>query len=142
MDQEALEILAMVKDGKLSPEQGAELLEAMKAPTGGTATAVMSGGKPKFLRVKVDVQEPEADTVAVNMNVPLALADLVLKLLEGATFQRGDRTIVVGEYLKNLGGMDVGAVLALVKEGASGKLLDVNVKEKNGDQVKVEITVD
>lgn len=141
MNEEALEILAMVRDGKLTPEQGAELLEALKAP-GGTATAVVSGSKPRFLRVKVDVQESEADTVAVNLNVPLALADLVLKLLENAKFQQGDRTIVVGEYLKNLGGMDIGSILALVKEGASGKLVDVNLAEKDGDKVKVEITVD
>jgi hypothetical protein len=142
MDQEALEILAMVKDGKITPEQGAELLEAMKTPTGGTATAVMSGGKPRFLRVKVDIQGDKSENVAVNMNVPLALADLALKLAEGAKIQRGDETIHVGEYVKGLSGMDLASVLALVKEGASGKLVDVNIKGENGEQVKVDITVD
>jgi len=142
MDQEALEILGMVKEGKITPEQGAELLEAMKRPSAGAAAAVMSGGKPKFVRVKVDIQGGKNENVAVNLNVPIALADLALKLLEGAKIQQGDQTIVVGEYLKNLGGMDVASILALVKEGASGKLVDVNVKGSDGEQVKVEVTVD
>jgi hypothetical protein len=136
MDQEALEILGMVKEGKITPEQGAELLEAMKRP------AAVSGGKPRFVRIKVDVQEPEADTVAVNLNVPIALADLALKLAEGAKFQRGDQTIMVGEYLKSLSGMDLASILQLVKEGAQGKLVDVDVAEKDGKKVKVEIVVD
>jgi len=142
MDQEALEILGMVKEGKVTPEQGAELLEALKHPSAGTATAVMSGGKAKFLRVKVDIQGEKDETVAVNLNVPIALADMVLKLLEGAKIQRGEETIVVGEYLKNLSGLEMAAVLQLVKEGAAGKLVDVNIKGEQGEQVKVEVIVD
>ena len=142
MDQEALEILGMVKEGKITPEQGEGLLGAMKRLSGSTATAAVSGGKPRFVRIKVDVQEPEADTVAVNMNVPIALADLALKLAEGAKFQHGDETIMVGEYLKSLSGMDMASILQLVKEGAQGRLVDVDVADKNGKKVKVEITVD
>jgi hypothetical protein len=142
MDHEALEILGMVKEGKVTPEQGAELLEAMKHPSAGTATAVMTGGKAKFLRVKVDIQGEKEETVAVNLNVPLALADIVLKLAENAKFQRGDETIIVGDYLKNLSGLEMASVLQLVKEGAAGKLVDVNIRGDQGEQVKVEVIVD
>ncbi len=143
MDQGALEILAMVKEGKITPEQGAELLEATKRPSAVTATAALSTGKPRFVRVKVDIQGGEKnENVAVNLNVPIALADLVLKLAEGATFKQGDQTVVIGQYLKGLSGLDMASVLQLVKEGAQGKLVDVNVSGEAGEKVKVEIIVD
>jgi len=142
MDQEALEILGMVKEGKITPEQGAELLEAMKRPSTGGAIAMASGGKPSFLRVKVDIQGGKNENVGVNLNLPIALADMVLKLAEGAVFKRGDQKIVLGDYIKRLSGMDMASVLQLVKEGAAGKLVDVNVSGEEGEKVKVEIIVD
>ena len=47
-----------------------------------------------------------------------------------------------GEYLKGLHGMDVSAILQMVKEGAEGKLVDVNVDGEDGEKVKVEVIVD
>jgi hypothetical protein len=142
MEQEALEILSMVKEGKITPEQGAELLEALK--TAGPA-APRPGGKPRFVRVKVNVdpgaESSKKETVAVNLNLPIALADLALKLAEGAKFQQGDQTIVLGEYVKKLSGLDLGTVLQMVKEGAEGKLVDIDVGGGK-EHVKVEVIVD
>ena len=140
MDQEAMDILEMVKSGKVSPEQGAQLLEALKNPTTGVTT--VGGPKPKFVRVKVDVVKADGQqNVAVNLNLPIALADLALKLAQGAKIQQGDQTIILGEYLKEMSGMDVSTILQMVKEGASGKLVDVTVTGEK-ENVKVEVTVD
>ena len=141
MDQEALEILEMVKAEKITAEQGAALLEALKSPT--TAAPVLAGGgKPKFIRVRVNVNEDGGDNVAVNANLPIAMADLGLKLLQDAKFTKDGETVEFGQYLKNLGGMDVSTILQLVKEGAAGKLVDVDVTEHGGKKVKVEVVVD
>ncbi len=140
MDQEAVDILEMVKAGKVSAEQGAQLLEALK--TQSSAVATVGGPRAKFVRVKVDISGKDKETVAVNLNIPVALADLALKLAEGAKFQQGDQQIVLGEYVKKMSGMDMGTILQLVKEGAAGKLVDVNVGGSDGETVKVEVTVD
>jgi hypothetical protein len=140
VEHEALEILNMVREGKVTAEQGAELLEALRTPSAHTVAA--AGGKPKFVRVKVDIKGGDKETVAVNVNLPVALADLALKLAEGAKFQHGDRTIVLGDYVKQFSGMDMGTILQLVKEGAQGKLVDVNIGGNEGETVKVEVVVD
>jgi len=140
MDQEALEILKMVSEGRVSPEQGSELLAALKEKP--SAAIVAPGSKPRFVRVRVDVKGEDGEKVAVNLNLPVALADLALKLADGAKIQRGEETIQLGEYVKKLSGMDMGAILQMVKEGAEGKLVDVDVSGEAGEKVKVEVTVD
>lgn len=140
MDQEALDILAMVQAGKVSPEEGAQLLEALKSPA--AVVPAVGGQKAKFVRVRVDIQGEGKQQVAVNLNLPVALADMALKLAEGAKIQQDGQTIELGEYVKKLAGLDMGTILQLVKDGAAGKLVDVNVVGDNQEQVKVEVTVD
>lgn len=140
MDKESLEILEMVREGRVTPEQGAELLGALKA----RPMAAGGGERPRFVRVRVNVQEKEGegDKVAVNLNLPVAMADLALKMMEKAKITKQGETIEFGEYLKELQGLDVSAILQMVKEGAEGKLVDVDVQEPGGDTVKVEVIVD
>ena len=93
MDKESLEILEMVKEGRVTPEQGRQLLEA-------------------------------------------------LKMLEKAEFTKDGEHIKFGDYMKDLGGMDVATILQMVKEGAEGKLVDVDIEGNDGEHVKVEVIVD
>ena len=141
MEQEALEILQMVKEGKVTPEQGTELLEALK--TGGPPISPRSEGRPRFVRVRVRVDEQGKDKVAVNANLPIALADLLLKIAQSAKITQDGQTVVLGEYLKDMGGLDMSTILQLVKDGAEGKLVDVTVGGEEGKpKVKVEVIVD
>jgi hypothetical protein len=140
MNQEAVEILNMVRDGAVSPEQGAELLKALDAPP--SAPLTPGGPRPKLVRVRVSVEQQDGEKVAVNANLPIALADLALKMAEGAKITRNDETIVLGDYLKQLGGVDIATILQMVKDGAEGKLVDVNVAEPGSDRVRVEVVVD
>ena len=139
MDQEGLEILKMVQEGRVSAEQGAELLAALKTQASGAPTP---GGRAKFVRCRINVKGENQEKVAINVNLPVGLADLALKMADGMKIQSGDQTIAVGEYVKQLGGMDLGAVLQMVKEGGEGKLVDIDVEGENGEHVKVEVTVD
>ena len=139
---EALEVLEMVKDGRVTPEQGAELLEALKSRP--YAIAAAGGDRPRFVRVRVNVREKdgEGDKVAVNANLPIAMADLALKMMETAKITKDGETIEFGRYLKDLGGMDIATILQMVKDGAEGKLVDVNIDGEDGEQVQVEVIVD
>ena len=140
MDNEALEILKMVREGNVTPEQGQELLSALKAEA--PALAAGTTGKPRFVRVRVDVQDEGTKKVGVNANLPIAIADMALKVLEGAEFTKDGERVKFGEYLKQLGGMDVASILQMVKQGAEGKLVDVDIQGEDGEKVKVEVLVD
>jgi hypothetical protein len=139
MENEALEILNMVKEGKITPEQGSELLEALKAQP--AAPLASGGSRPRFVRVRLNVREEEKDKVNINVNLPLGLADLALKVANGLKIQSHGETVEVGDYLKNMSGMDIASVLQLVKDGAQGKLVDMDVND-GSDQVKIEVMVD
>ena len=140
MDKESLEILEMVKEGRVTPEQGTQLLEALKSQPG--AMALSPGEKPRFVRVRVNVAGGDKEKVAVNVNLPVAMADLALKMLEKAEFTKDGEHIKFGDYMKDLGGMDVATILQMVKEGAEGKLVDIDVQGDDGETVKVEVIVD
>ena len=141
MDKESLEILEMVREGRVTPEQGTQLLEALRSQPSGLA-ALSGGEKPKFVRVRVNVVDGDKEKVAVNVNLPVAMADLALKMLEKAEFTKDGEHIKFGDYMKDLGGMDVATILQMVKEGAEGKLVDVDVQGDDGETVKVEVIVD
>jgi len=141
MDKESLEILEMVKEGRVTPEQGTQLLEALRSQPSGMAMPA-GGEKPRFVRVRVNVAGGDKEKVAVNVNLPVAMADLALKMLEKAEFTKNGEHIKFGEYMKDLGGMDVATILQMVKEGAEGKLVDVDIEGDNGERVKVEVIVD
>ena len=78
----------------------------------------------------------------MNCNLPIAMADLALKVLETAKITQEGHTIEFGQYMKDLGGMDVATILQMVKEGAEGKLVDVHVDGDDGEKVSVEVIVD
>jgi hypothetical protein len=139
-DHEALEILKMVRESRVTPEQGQELLAALKSQSSTAIEAVE--GKPRFVRVRVNVRGDGSQKVAVNANLPIAMADLALKVLEGAEFTKDGEKVRFGDYLKQLGGMDVASILQMVKDGAEGKLVDVEVNGDDDEQVKVEVIVD
>ena len=140
MDQESLEILKMVEQGRVSPEQGAQLLEALK--TGASRVPEPGGARPRFVRVRVDIKGGDREAVAVNANLPIAMADLALKIMQEAKVTRDGETIQFGDYLKSLQGMDISTILQMVKDGAEGRLVDVEIGGDKGEKVKVEVIVD
>jgi len=76
MQSERMRILKMVEEGKLTPEEAAQLIEAARQHGQGDARG-KAGRAAGFLTVRVT----ESGQPKVNLRVPLSLAKVVLKLL-------------------------------------------------------------
>ncbi len=136
MNEEVLKVLEMVREGKISPEDGEKLLSAM-----GTETpAKKPGKKNSMLRVRVDVKDPDKKEHArVNVNVPLALAKTAVGLM---TFIPKDAKKELSEQGINLDEINLKELIELFENGEiSEELVDVDT----GDDVqgaKVRVYVD
>lgn len=119
MDDERLQILRMVAEGKVSAEEGAKLLDALgPAPREARAAGSKPGSPSRWLRIRVSSGEER-----VNVNVPLKLLDAVKGLLPGGGITIGGTMI------------DLDEILDLVREGMEGKL--VEVKGSDGEEVEI-----
>ncbi len=111
MNEERLQILKMIESGKISAEEGAKLLSAVET----TQVAETTARQAHFLRVKV--YDTRSGRATVNVNLPLSLLDVALKFVPKDT-----------EYLK---GLDVEALVAAIKSGAHGKIVDITSDEES-----------
>lgn len=124
--EERLQVLRMIQEGKISAEEGAKLLAALKASAtraaaGQVVGSDMPGGSGKWFRVRVtDLRTGKRKAM---INIPLDLVDVGLKL--GARF--GTSRI------------DTNELVSAIKSGAVGKIADV---EDDADQEKVEIYIE
>jgi hypothetical protein len=120
--EERMKILKMIQEGKITAEEGAKLLAALKESQGRGARPPAAGeGHKGWLRVRV------TDTVTgrtkVNVNLPLGLMDAGLRI--GA------------QFAPELQGVNLEQVIAEVKSGGTtGKIIDV-VDEEDGEHVEI-----
>lgn len=163
MDTDQTTILRLVQEGKLTPQEGAQLLEAMSgagkaapskpfpAAARQEAEAAPRKGKGRFLHVVVKVQqeasegESKQQDVDVDINVPLALARNILPMLERAIPADARRQIEEQ-------GVDLTAVVGMLQtldEDMEGRDLVNAVIHQNADEegshrqdVRVLINVD
>ncbi len=125
MNDEKLKILKMIEDGIITAEEGAQLLGALAEDTNVQASPKKgSSDSAKWLRVKVLSTENGVKT-KVNVNVPVALVETGLKI--GKRFDKN-----VEDSLKDI---DLNEILEMIKNGAEGKI--VEVESDNGDIVEV-----
>lgn len=114
-DEERLQILKMIQEGQITAEEGAKLLAALEEPSRGETV----GGSPRWFRVQVtDISTGKRK---VNVNLPLKLLDLGAKVY--AKFAAPTD-------------IDVEEVVRAIKEGAQGKIVDVE-DEEGGERVEV-----
>ena len=109
-----MQILRMVQEGKVTPEEAAKLLEALEAPLPAVA---QESGKLRFIRVKVQDGRGRKN---VNITLPIGLANLAMRFVPRFT-------------------ADWDGVLEAIKTGTSGKLLDIEDEDRNA---KVEVYVE
>jgi len=115
------EILRMVESGKLSATEGIQLLNSIdKAPR---PTLPPVDTKGRWLRIRVTNLATQAPRV--NVNLPLGVVNAGLRI--------GQR------YAPELQGVDWDNLLNEIRQGANGKLVDV---EDLDDNQHVEIFVD
>jgi hypothetical protein len=126
LTEERMQVLRMIQAGKITAEDGAKLLSALKASaTRATAGQVAGGDTPgaagKWFRVRVtDLRTGKRKAM---INIPLGLVDVGLKL--GARFGTSN--------------IDMNEIVTAIKSGAVGKIADV---EDDSEQEKVEIFID
>jgi hypothetical protein len=124
-NEERMMILRMVEEEKITAEDGARLLAALgpgpgPGPGPGRPAAAAPAGSARWLRVRVTDTVTGRQRVAVN--VPASLVDAVLRLAE--------------RFGASAAGTDAEGVLAAIRAGASGKLVDV-LDEEGGEHVEV-----
>jgi hypothetical protein len=120
--EERMQILKMISDKQITAEEGAKLLEALRASEG-EARDHSEPTKPRWLRVRVT--DRTTGKTKVNVNVPVSLVEVGLKM--GARFA------------PDMAGMDLQAVQGAVKNGYQGKIVDVDDEE---DNERVEVFVE
>ena len=122
LKDERMQILKMIQSGQISAEEGAKLLSALEGSQKSEMAANTAATQGKFLRVLVT--DMNTGKAKVNVNVPLALVNIGLKM--GARF------------MPDLDGMDTGEIMEAIRSGMQGKIVDVEDSE-DGEKVEVYI---
>ena len=118
---EKIKILKMVEEGKITAAEGIKLLEAVETKKE-EIKSLDNIHSAKWLRVKV--YDPE-DNVKVNVNIPLALVETGIKI--GMAYDKE-----LKEHLKDI---DFNEIIEAVKNGAEGKIVDIETDK--GEKVEV-----
>ncbi len=121
--EERMQILKMIEAKQITAEEGAKLLAALgekdKNPPPGPRPAPGTTGK--WFRVRVT--DLKSGRRKVNVNIPLSLVDVGLKM--------GAKIAPAGVQ-----GLDMNHILAVIKSGGEGKVVDVE-DEEDGEHVEV-----
>ncbi len=120
--EERIQILKMIENRQISAEEGARLLAALDdKPAPELAPPPSPNTRGRWLRVRVT--DLKSGKRKVNVNIPLSLVDIGLKM--GAKFSP------VG-----LEGLNLNQIMAAVKAGDTGKIVDVE-DEQDGEHVEI-----
>ena len=121
--EERMQILKMIEAGTISAEEGAKLLAALDEGSSKRERIESLGGKARWMRIRVT--DLKTGNAKVNVNLPMGLVNVGLKM--GARFA------------PDLENVDLDEIIASIKEGAQGKI--VEVEDEEGDE-RVEIYVE
>jgi hypothetical protein len=120
---ERIQILEMVEEGKISTSEATELLDALE----GNPVEITPKTPAKWLKIRVNTMD---DNPKVNVNIPISLVEVGLKLAK-----KFDPKLEEA----GLDQIDLDEIIEAVKNGAEGKIVDVEDEE---DQTKVQIYVE
>jgi len=121
MSDESLQILNMVKDQKITPEEGEKLLNALEYNSKKTT----SNNKAESIKIKVT--DP-MDKEKVNITLPITLLSTGIRFAEKFS----------PEFkATGLSKAEIDDILVAVKSGETGKIIDI--ERDTGE--KVEITI-
>jgi hypothetical protein len=133
--EERMKILTMVQEGKISPEDAAQLLEAINsAPAApqrraahpaaagemGGADLPALGRRPRWLRVRVT--DTDTGRPRVNVRLPISMVSVGLKM--------GSR------FAPQVEGLDADQLMSVIESGELGQIVDV-YDEDDGEHVEV-----
>jgi polyhydroxyalkanoate synthesis regulator phasin len=127
--EERIQILKMVQEGKISPDEAAQLLEALeesgdKNQNSSSESAPLDpetlGRKPRWLRVRVT--DSTSGRKRVNVRLPISMVNIGLKM--GARFS------------PELEGLDGQELMHMIESGEIGQIVDVQ-DDEDGEHVEV-----
>lgn len=131
--EERLKILQMVQEGKITPEDAAQLLEAINAGSAAAApprrtgapgdlsdSAMGLGRKPRFLRVRVT--DTDSGRPRVNVRLPISMVSVGLKM--------------GSKFAPQVEGLDAEQLMQIIESGELGQIVDV-VDDEDGEHVEV-----
>ncbi|MGQ9489311.1 MAG: SHOCT-like domain-containing protein [Anaerolineae bacterium] len=117
--EERMKILKMIADKQITAEEGARLLEALRAADA-ESQARTEPPRARWLRIRVT--ERTTGRVKLNVTIPIGLVDVGLKM--GARFA------------PEMAGMDVSAIKAALRDGIRGRIIEVD-DEKDDERVEI-----
>lgn len=118
--EERIKILKMVDDGKITAEEAAKLLKALGKQQ--RRRPGFSEGGARWLRIRIT--DFDSGKSSVNVTLPLNMVNVGLKM--GARF------------LPELEGLDLAELAEALREGTTGKIVDV-IDEEDRQHVEVYI---
>jgi hypothetical protein len=127
--EERLQILTMLAEGKIKADEAARLIEALdkmppaqkaSAPVEGVPPAGGTGKSTRWLRVRVT--DTDSGKVRVNVRLPVGL------IKAGTRF--GAR------FAPEIEGMDIDQLISYIDSGEMGQIVDVQ-DEEDGEHVEV-----
>jgi hypothetical protein len=119
--EERMQILKMIEAKQVTAEEGAKLLGALGEDRESSAPQPSPATSGKWFRVRVT--DMKTGRRKVNVNIPLGLVDVGLKM--GAKFAPA-----------GLEGLDMNQIMTAIKSGGEGKVVDVE-DEEDGEHVEV-----
>lgn len=114
--EERMKILDMIRDGKIKPEEGARLLQALQAG----APKPEKTRDPRWLRVQVT--DLKTNKAKVNVNLPMSLVNVGIKL--------GARFVPSG------GDVDFASVMESIRNGEIGKVFEYEDQDE-GERLEI-----
>ena len=121
--EERMQILKMIESKQITAEEGAKLLAALGEKDRAESSAPQPSPSTSGRWFRVRVTDMRTGRRKVNVNIPLGLVDVGLKM--GAKFAPA-----------GLEGLDMNQILTAIKTGGEGKVVDVE-DEEDGEHVEV-----
>ena len=137
MSTEKLRILEMIQQGKISTEEGLDLLNALSETPPSTEGETRTG---RFLRVRVNGDK----TKKVNVNIPLSMLRVAGKLAKyGMAFIPKEAREEMEKQGIDLSQIDIQELMAQIDSGlVSGRLVDIDTEDPEEGNIKVEVFID
>lgn len=120
--EERMKILNMIREGKISAEEGAKLLSALSDSQKSTRSRLpqRAAGEPRWFRVRVtDTMSGKTKT---TVNIPLGLMEWGVQI--GA------------QFAPEVANIDMDQLMEALRSGVEGKIVDV-MDEEDGEHVEI-----
>jgi hypothetical protein len=118
--EERMQILKMIEEGKISAADGAQLIKALDQGSGRPAEPMKGASAPRWFRVRIT--DIASGRNKVNVNIPMGLVHVGMKM--GARFA------------PDVEGFDFNQLLAAIKSGQQGKVVDV-LNNEEGERIEI-----